>query len=63
MIKLRMRWAWHVAQIGEKNKYRLLVEKLEGKRPLEIPRCRWVDSTEMDLVERGWGGVKWNGLA
>jgi hypothetical protein len=36
MIKLkRMRCAGHVAQIGEKrNKYRLLLRKLEGKRPL-----------------------------
>jgi hypothetical protein len=42
MIKLkRMRCAGHVAQIGEKrNKYRLLLRKLEGKRPLvkSIPR-------------------------
>jgi hypothetical protein len=31
----RMRWAGHVTQLGEKrNKYRLLVGKPEGKRPL-----------------------------
>jgi hypothetical protein len=31
----RMRWAGHVAQMGEKrNVYRLLVGKPEGKRPL-----------------------------
>jgi PAS domain-containing protein len=31
----RMRWAGHVARMGEKrNAYRLLVEKPEGKRPL-----------------------------
>jgi hypothetical protein len=31
----RMRWAGHVAQMGEKrNAYRLLVGKPEGKRPL-----------------------------
>jgi hypothetical protein len=36
IIKLRrMRWAGHVARIGNKrNVYRLLVEKPEGKRPL-----------------------------
>jgi hypothetical protein len=37
----RMRWADHVARMGEKrNVYRLLVGKPEGKRPLERPRCR-----------------------
>jgi hypothetical protein len=36
MIKSRrMRWAGHVAQIGEKrNAYRILVGKPKGKRPL-----------------------------
>jgi hypothetical protein len=34
-----MRWAGHVARMGEKrNVYRLLVGKLEGKRPLGRPR-------------------------
>jgi hypothetical protein len=41
----RMRWAGHVARMGEKrNAYRLLVGKPEGKRPLGRPRCRWVDN-------------------
>jgi hypothetical protein len=32
---MRMRWAGHVARMGEKrNAYRLLVGKPEGKRPL-----------------------------
>jgi hypothetical protein len=36
MIKLRVRWAGHVAQMGEKrNAYRILVRKPEGKRPQE----------------------------
>jgi hypothetical protein len=44
---------------GEKrNVYRLLVGKPEGKRPLGRPRRRWVD-----LLEIGWGGVDWIGLA
>jgi hypothetical protein len=35
----RMRWAGHVARMGEKrNAYRLLVGKPEGKRPLRRPR-------------------------
>jgi hypothetical protein len=46
IMKLRrMRWAGHVAQMGEKrNAYRLLVGKPEGKRPLGRPRHRWVDN-------------------
>jgi hypothetical protein len=38
----RMRWAGHVARMGEKrNAYRLLVGKPEGRRPLGRPRLRW----------------------
>jgi hypothetical protein len=60
----RMRWAGHVARMGEKrNAYRLLVGKPEGKRPLERPGCRWVDNVRMDLGEVGWGDVDWIGLA
>jgi hypothetical protein len=44
------------------NAYRLLVGKPEGKRPLERPRCRWVDNIRMDLVEVGWGDVDLIGL-
>jgi hypothetical protein len=36
-----MRWAGHVARMGEKrNVYMLLVEKPEGKSPLGRPRRR-----------------------
>jgi hypothetical protein len=46
----RMRWAGHVARIGEKrNAYRILVGKSEGKRPLARPIRRWVDNIKMDL--------------
>jgi hypothetical protein len=65
IIKLRkMRWAGHVAQMGEKrNVYRLLVGKPEGKRPLGRPRCRWIDNIKMDLLETGLSVVDWIGLA
>jgi hypothetical protein len=45
--------------MGEKrNAYRILVGNPEGKRPLERPRCRWVDNIKMDLGDRmGWDGM------
>jgi hypothetical protein len=65
MIKSRrMRWAGHVARIGEKrNACRILVGKPEGKRPLGRPRPRWVDNIRMDLREIGWDDVDWIDLA
>jgi hypothetical protein len=42
--------------------YRILVGKLEGKRPLGSPRCRRVDNIKMDLREKGQGGVDWIAL-
>jgi hypothetical protein len=52
----RIRWAGHVARMGEKrNAYRMLVEKPEGRRPLGRPRRRWMDNIR-------WDGVMWTGL-
>jgi hypothetical protein len=53
MIKSkRMRWAGHVAHMREKrNAYRILVGKLERKRPLGRPGCRRDDTIKMDLRE------------
>jgi hypothetical protein len=52
----RMRWAGHVARMGEgKNVYRILVGKSEGKRPLERPRRRLEVRIKMDLRKIGWG--------
>jgi hypothetical protein len=60
----RVRWAGHVAQMGENiNAYRLLVGKPEGRKPLGRPRRRWLDNIRMVLGEMGWGGVDWTGLA
>jgi hypothetical protein len=61
----RLRWAGHVARMGEeRNVYRVLVGKPEGKRLLERPRRRWEDGTKMDLREISWrGGVEWIHLA
>jgi len=65
MIKSRrMRWAEHVARMGgERGVYRVLVGKLERKRPLGRPRRRWVDNIRMDLQEVGCGYMDWIGLA
>ena len=53
-----MRWPGHVARMGEyRGVYRVLVGKLEGKRPLGRPRRRWVDNISMDLQEVGCGYV------
>jgi len=50
----RMRWAGHVARMGEeRGVYGVLVGKPEGKRPLGRPRRRWVDNIRMDLQEVG----------
>jgi hypothetical protein len=52
----RMRWAGHVAGMGEERKvYRVLVRKPKQKRPLGRPRHRW-DGIRMDIREMGWGG-------
>jgi hypothetical protein len=60
----RMRWAGHVARMGEgRNVYRVLVEKSEGNRPLGRPRHRWEGGIKLDLEEIGWGCVDWIHLA
>jgi hypothetical protein len=59
-----MRWAGHVAWMGEKrNVYRLLVRKPEGKRPLGRPKHRWMDNSKKDLLQIGLSVVDWTGLA
>jgi hypothetical protein len=47
----------------ERNVYKVLMGKPEGKRPLERPRHRWKDGIRMDLSEIGWGSVEWIQLA
>jgi hypothetical protein len=60
----RMRWAGHVARMGEERKlYKFLVGKPEGKRPRGRPRRRWEDGIRMYLREIGLGGVDWIRLA
>jgi hypothetical protein len=58
-IKSRlMRWAGHVARKGEeRNMYKILVGKPEGKRPPGRPWRKWKHGIRMDLREIGLGGV------
>jgi hypothetical protein len=56
----RMRWAGHVACMGEERRvYRVLVGRPEGGRPLGRPSHRWEYGIRMDLREIGLGGVDW----
>jgi hypothetical protein len=60
----RMRWAGHVARMGEGiGVYRVLVGRPAGKRPLGRHRRRWEDNINMDLREIGIDGANWIRLA
>jgi hypothetical protein len=53
MIKLRMRWAGHVAHMRDENAYKILVGKPETLIP--IPMLRWKDNIKTGLrVLRVW---------
>jgi hypothetical protein len=57
---IRLRWAGHVARMGEKrNAYRVLMGKPGGKIPLGRPRHRWVNNIKMDQ----WDSMVWIDLA
>jgi len=59
-----MRWAGHVARMGEEMiACRVLLGKPEVRRPVGRRRRRWVDNIRMDLLEVGCGYVDWIGLA
>jgi len=59
-----MRWAGHVARVEERRGvYRVLVGKLEEKRPLGRPRRRWENNIKMDLKEVVCGHMEWIELA
>jgi hypothetical protein len=59
----RMRWAGHVARMGEgRGVYRVLVGKPEGRRSFGRPRHRCEDNIKLDLQEVGcgvWTGSSW----
>jgi hypothetical protein len=49
----RIRWAGHVAQVGKRNTYMLLLGKTEGKKPLGRSKHRWVYNVKVGLGEKG----------
>jgi transcription termination factor 2 len=60
----RVRWAGHVARIGEvRGAYNILVGRPEGRRPLGRPRRRWKDNIKMNLREIVFEDVDWIHLA
>jgi hypothetical protein len=64
IITKRMRWAGHVARMGEgRGVYGVFVGRPEGKRPLGRLRRRWENDIKMNLREIGIDGEKWIRLA
>jgi len=58
-----MRWAGHVARMGEE---RACIRSWWGNRReglLGRPRRRWLDNIRMDLKDVGCGYMDWIGLA
>jgi len=58
-----MIWPWHVGRLGERGVYKILVGKLERKRPLGRLRGRWEENIKLDLQEEGCGAMDWIKLA
>ena len=56
-------WAGHVARVVERRgAHGVLVEKPEGRRPLERSSCRWENIIKMHIRELG-RGICWIDLA
>jgi hypothetical protein len=53
----RLKWAGHVARIGDMRNAHILVGKPEEKRPRGISRHRWEDNIRMDMKKIGWESV------
>ena len=60
----RIRWAGHIAGMGERRGlYTVMAGRPEGKRPLGSPSRSWEDKIKMDLQKVGSGGMDWTELA
>ena len=58
-----MIWAGHVARMGRRGAYKVLMGKPQGERPLGRSRSRWEDNIKMDLHQVGNEGMDWIELA
>jgi hypothetical protein len=64
VIKSRMRWAGHVARMGERTSaHRGLLGTYKGKKPLGRPSCRRENNVKMGVQEVEWTGMDWIELA
>ncbi|KAJ4449335.1 hypothetical protein ANN_00733 [Periplaneta americana] len=62
--RLRLRWAGHVARMGESgNACRVLVGRPEGKRRMWSPKRGWEDNIKIYLSEVGYDSGDWINLA
>jgi hypothetical protein len=52
-----------VTKKEEEESYMILVENPEGKRPLRVPGCRWVNNVKLNHREIGCDGVDWIDMA
>jgi hypothetical protein len=62
-VSRRMRWAGHVARMGGRNSYKVLVRKPGGKRPFGRLRRKWEDRIKIRPRKIGWKVVDWIQLA
>ena len=61
---MRLRWAGHVARMGDDRAARLVVQGIPaGRRPLGRPRRRWRDNVKEDLTALGVDPDSWMELA
>jgi hypothetical protein len=60
MNKSRIRQMGYVASmVNIRNTYKILVESLNGRDPLERSRCKWEDEINTDLKETVCEGLEW----
>jgi hypothetical protein len=60
----RMRWAGHVARMGEnEERVERISRNTRRKDPLIRQRRKWIDNIKMDLLETELGGVNWIAVA
>ena len=44
---------------GRRERFRVLLGRTDGKRPLGRPRHRWEDNIKIDFKGVVWGGMDW----